>query len=233
MPPIPFDLAELTDALGSQAGRARGIQDSACLRSLGKPNLQQLVLLLSRAAQEHLVAGAEGREALRSAQRIRAQVEELVAKNLPPRPILPRLRAEFFQPGDRVVCYVGDSPGLSAGHDWVPGVVRSVQKSNKPEWRNDPGTAGFYWRIEAELEPKAARSATLHFSTTEPRVLTYADFQTLQRCFEEDLYFLAVFVENAARDWPPIWNIERGFDRPVEQVPYARWLLRGSRFPGV
>ena len=231
--PISFDIAELMEALGSQAARARGIQDSASLRSLGKPNLQQLILLLSRAAQEHLVAGAEGRDALKAAQRIRAHVEELVARNPPPRPILPRLRSEPFQIGERVACFVSDSPGLSAGYDWVPAVVRSVQKSNRPEWRNDPGTAGFYWRVEAELEPKSARTATLHFSTSEPRVLTLADFQTLQRCFEEDLYFLAAFVENATRDWPPIWSIERGFDRTVDHMPYARWLLRGVRFPGL
>jgi hypothetical protein len=214
----PFDITELTTALGAQSARTRGIQDGSCLKSLGKANLQLLVQLLSRAAQDHLVAGSEGRDALRSAQKIRTWLEEAAARNLPVRPVLPRLRTEFFQPGDKVVCFIGDSPGLSAGYDWVPGVVRSVQKSNRQEWRNDPGTGGFYWRIEAELEP---------------RVLTIMDFQTLQRCFEEDLYFLAVFTENAVRDWPPIWNIERGFDRTVDVMPYAKWLLRGSRFSGI
>ena len=229
----PFDITELTTALGAQSARTRGIQDGSCLKSLGKANLQLLVQLLSRAAQDHLVAGSEGRDALRSAQKIRTWLEEAAARSLPVRPVLPRLRTEFFQPGDKVVCFIGDSPGLSAGYDWVPGVVRSVQKSNRQEWRNDPGTGGFYWRIEAELEPKSARSGTIHFSTTEPRVLTIMDFQTLQRCFEEDLYFLAVFTENAVRDWPPIWNIERGFDRTVDVMPYAKWLLRGSRFSGI
>lgn len=229
MSSVSYDHRELAAALGTHGFRVRGVVDSACVNSLGLANLRRLVELLGESANAFLAAGAESRDDLQRAMIARTAIEEIASHGGTEKPVLPRLRAEFFRPGDSVAVYVGDTQNLMSPTEWVLGEVTTVSKSHKAEWSSDVATRGFYWRVAAKLViPELRAPRVLYFSTTEPRVLPIQDFRALRLAFENDLRFLAVFVENAVRDWPPIWMIESGDTTPIRDVPYARWLLRGT-----
>jgi hypothetical protein len=212
---MPFDLGA---ALRQHGFRAAGI-DQRRLSALGSSNLDRLEALLADAAEAALADGA--RDEARAAHEARDEIALARRAATEDRPVLPRLRAEFFRPGDALALYLGDT----GGEGWVEATVASVAKWHAREWASNPSTRGFYWRVEA---------TTGHtFSTTEPRALHRADFERLLRLFEEDPAFVGTFAENAARDWVPLWAMEAGRTEPMPPMRYARWLLRGAATSGL
>lgn len=227
-----LDDAELATALGPHDFRLEGVI-AARVAALGHANVARLLTLCAEAANHYLTTPDESHPELRVCQEVRLQLESLAARGLPYRPVLPRLRAELFRPGDAVVVYVRDT-FPDAPFDWIAGRVERVDKSQKPEFTLDRATRGFYWRVSVTPTPHVVGLAdTLPCSTTEPRVVLADDFRQLTASFEADLPFLAMYCANAARDWAPIWAMERGRTEPTSSAPFASWLLKGSRHPAV
>lgn len=215
---MAFILDDFLTALGREAPRAVGLRSEVDVRGLGAPNIRMVLRLLGMSANDLLVSGPEAHADLLLVGPVREFLEGLLEASPIDKPILPRLRAEFFHPGDEVAVYVDAA--------WHRGRVLSVVKSQKREWSQDLFTRGFYWRVTALLSD----GRELPFSTTEPRVQLRPDYDQLVRMFDSDLRFLAVFCENADRDWPPIWEIEQGHTSPVT-TDFVRWLHEGRLHP--
>jgi hypothetical protein len=230
MQPPALDNNTLVTGLGQHGARVLGVEATQ-LPALGDANLRRLVALAAEAANTFLADGPPSREELQLARVVREHVEHLLHTHHGNRPLLPRLRAELFRPGDALAIYVGDTFS-DAAYAWVPATVTSVVKSQKPEFTRDLATRGFYWRVTAEVDGHVAGlPPSFAFSTTEPRVLLREDLGYLLSAFENDLSFLATYCANSVRDWPPIWALEAGRDAAVPSLPLARWLLRGSLHP--
>ena len=159
----PFDPDTFVTAFGINADCLRGIRGESCLGSLGRANLDRLLKLLGASANEMLSGGPERHTELLQVPPVRERPESILASSSFTRPLLPRLRAEFFHAGDEVAVLF---PG--PGADWHAGTVLAVEKSHKPEWNANRATRGFYWRVTALLRDGADARVLDHRAPRRP-----------------------------------------------------------------
>ena len=224
-------MLDLEFLLDHAADRARGI-DSSRLTDVGRSNLRRLLELAQQAAQRALfdVTADERKERAAGI----AELKRLVDSTTVERPLLPRLRNESFREGERVVVWLGDTPGLyRAASGWVHGVIQEVSKSYRKQWDTGEPNGGWYWRLTAEVEIEILPDRrAVAFSTSEPRAIAERDWAWLTQACKEDPDYVAMFAENANRPWTPLWCSELGVDVQGE-MDMAAWLRSATHVESV
>jgi hypothetical protein len=215
-------LPSLDSLFGSEAHRLRGLKSWSDLPLLGRLNLVRLQHLAQEQAYANLAR--DQREELRELQPGLRELGRLAEHAQERRPMLPRLRVEMFHPGDRLSIFLGDSPGTLV-QGWVDARVEKVAKNHRPEWVSPQANSGYFWEVTASAERDLfPNSRQIRFSTTEPRVLPQGEFHYLLWAERFESRFFEIFVENAWRDWTPLWCIDRHTTIDPAKIDYASWL---------
>jgi hypothetical protein len=210
------------------AWRLRGIRSWQDLTLLGRGNLERLLAL----AQERVAGAVHGQSLERQeldelgvgVERLNGLVREAVES----KPVLPRLRIEHFRRGDVLEVYLGDSPGVVSGTSWARARAIDVSKAHNPAWVTSEPNSGYYWQITARTEGEVFPGVdVVRFSTSEPRALLVEEARRLRGEVNASTAFAALWCENAWREWPPIWCIQRGVAIDPADVDFARWLREG------
>ena len=210
--------------LDATRGRLLGVTRWDQLPGLGRANLARVLDLLRAASMQAMVMGST-REELSEIAEANVRVSAMLAHNALHRPTLPRLRNELFREGDAVRVYVGDSPGAQRYPAWLSGHITAVEKAYRADWNNGEPNGGYFWRSTIVTTPPAfADGGPLRCSTTEPRVLLEREAVALVELTREDPQFVAIFIENARRDFTPLWVLERQIAFDGSRVDVGRWV---------
>lgn len=188
---------------------------------LGKTNLARLVTLAQNHLQELWQTGTDSEE-LHSLRQQLTALQLLHQSASSDQPTLPRLRMENFRVGDRVMLYLGDTPGALT--TWAEATIIEKTKSHRADWKNTP-SKGYYWRHIAQGKAGLCTdSNTVAFATSEPRVLPLDEWQWLKTALTDDPAFVALYAANARRDWQPLWCLERSTLADVTAMDFVQWL---------
>lgn len=214
-------LPPLKSALGRDGWRCRGITSWRDVGSLGGRNVRSLREWAQDAANRALVD--EDREFLVEMRPAMDRLVTLAGELVEEKPLLPQLRRESFRRGQQVRVYVGELPGTSS--TWAKGTITAIDKSFNLRWKSAQPNSGYYWRITARLDAGAPHEIPeVHFSTSEPRVVTEQDFVWLHGAVLTDMPFVRIFAENCRRDWPPLWCQELGITIDTATMDPLAWL---------
>ena len=216
---LTFD--DVLELMGDDWPRLKGIRTAKDLMLLGAGSLSRVAEIASQnLLQRHI--DDEDRASLKQLARVKHRLDQL-AQQSDERPILTRLRRQLFHRGDRVVVYLGDTPGALHQTWWNASVV-DVCKGNRPEWRLDSSDRGFFWRVTVRgTEPWIDSRYELAFTTSEPRAQRLNDIEWFAAHPEEER-FLSIFANNADRDWTPLWRIERSEQHLSAPTNMKTWL---------
>lgn len=223
-----MELPELSELLGAESHRLRGIPSWEVVYLLGARNLASLTEFTRRTIQAVQWQGGSREELTHLTPGLR-HLLQLQATHSEEKPLLPRLRNESFRMGESVVIYVGDTPNNVASAEWLRGTVTVIEKSQKPEFRDGSPNAGYYWRVTATFSESMFPGVdSISFSTTEPRAIPYNEFTYLRKAICTDTTFLQIYVANAYRVWHPIWCLERGLTSAGSAMDMEQWLVEGN-----
>jgi hypothetical protein len=216
----------LETMLGEQSGRIKGIKCWEDIENIGSNSIERLIQLSQETILKQMTQGAD-KDELKSIRKAIDYLEQLKSKQCV-KPLLPRLRNENLNNGDKVYIYLGDTKTSIAQQNWVKGLIIDKQKSFNNQWVDGTPNSGYFWLLTVKTEQDVfPRENTLKFSTSEPRVLHEWELIYLKNNFEIDKKFLDIFSTNANRDWLPIWCIEKSLtiDFPMDM---KSWILAGT-----
>lgn len=211
----------LERALGSDAWRAKGVDDWETVVALGVRNQEALLAFLQAAATRSFSEG--DREEAADIANVRQELSKRTRGQNEVKPLLPRLRRESFGLGERVSLYLGDIPRVTVG--WGAGSVVSIEKAYRDAWRRRSQSSAYYWRVTVRLERSVpGLPSELSFSTSEPRAVPSAGLEWLREHRSSEPTFLRAWAASSTREWQPLWCEELGVEVDTQTMAPLSWL---------
>lgn len=220
------DKPSLELMFNGQRHRIKGIMSWADIEILGSNNIGRLIQI----SQELILKFMAEKMDKDELKLIRKGIDflECLKEKSVSKPLLPRLRNESINSGDKVYIYLADTKGTIAKYNWVKGLVIDKEKSFKSQWVDGSANSGYFWLLTVKTEEEIFSGVnTIKFSTSEPRVLQDWELFYLKDNFGTEQQFIDIFSINANRDWFPVWCLENNIsiNSPMDM---KSWLFNGS-----